>query len=243
MDNTTSCAYLKNLLAAEIWEWCIQRNIWLSVAHVAGTSNVEADILSREINDDLEWALEENIFQKILHKFGKLEVDLFASRLNHKLPKYVALRPDPKAIAVDAFSMSWSNSYFYVFAPFSLTRMILRKIVEDEAEAVLAAPIWPTQSWWPSLLQLLVGHPVQLPKTQDILYLPNQPEKKHPLGKLKLGVFPLSGKFWKANKFRQSLSSSYYSRGEVPPKTSMKLTSKNGLNFQVLEKWIHLSPL
>lgn len=232
-----------NLLAAEIWEWCIQRNIWLSVAHVAGTSNVEADILSREINDDLEWALEENIFQKILHKFGKLEVDLFASRLNHKLPKYVALRPDPKAIAVDAFSMSWSNSYFYVFAPFSLTRMILRKIVEDEAEAVLVAPIWPTQSWWPSLLQLLVGHPVQLPKTQDILYLPNQPEKKHPLGKLKLGVFPLSGKFWKVNKFRQSLSSSYYSRGEVPPKTSMKLTSKNGLNFQVLEKWIHLSPL
>lgn len=138
----------------------------------------------------MEWALEENIFQKILHKFGKLEVDLFASRLNHKLPKYVALRPDPKAIAVDAFSMSWSNSYFYVFAPFSLTRMILRKIVEDEAEAVLAAPIWPTQSWWPSLLQLLVGHPVQLPNTGHSVS--TQPTREEaPTGKTKTGCFSI----------------------------------------------------
>ena len=127
-DNTTSCAYLQNFggkkrdlneLAIDIWNWCTAHSIHLSVSHVAGISNVEADELSRKIKDDLEWALDANIFQEIVDRFGKPDIDLFASRLNHKLKKYVSFRPDPNAMAVDAFSMSWTKHYVYIFAPFS----------------------------------------------------------------------------------------------------------------------------
>ena len=44
-DNTSSCAYLRNfggkkrylnVLAIDIWNWCISRNIHSSISHVAG---------------------------------------------------------------------------------------------------------------------------------------------------------------------------------------------------------------
>ena len=64
-DNTSSCAYLRNfggkkrylnVLAIDIWNWCISRSIHLSISHVAVCLNVEADELSRELNlnEDLE---------------------------------------------------------------------------------------------------------------------------------------------------------------------------------------------
>ena len=54
MDNSTSCTYVNkfggktdelNNLAREIWMWCIDKNIFISAAHVAGTENNEADRL------------------------------------------------------------------------------------------------------------------------------------------------------------------------------------------------------
>ena len=44
-----------------------------------------------------------DIFQEIVCRFGQPDIDLFASRLNHKLEKYISFRPDPNAMAVDAF--------------------------------------------------------------------------------------------------------------------------------------------
>ena len=58
-DNTSSCAYLRNfwgekrylnVLAIDIWNWCISCNIHLSISHVAGFLNVDADELPRWLN-------------------------------------------------------------------------------------------------------------------------------------------------------------------------------------------------
>ena len=56
--NTLSCAYLQYFGWKEkidIWNWCISGNIHLSVPYVAGLHNMEANDLSRKLNDDLEW--------------------------------------------------------------------------------------------------------------------------------------------------------------------------------------------
>ena len=42
---------------------------------------------------------------------GPLCIDLFVSQTNHQLPEYCSWRPDPTAMAVDAFSVSWSLSF------------------------------------------------------------------------------------------------------------------------------------
>ena len=44
-----------NCLAIVIWEWCLQRNIWLICSHIPGKNNDQADRLSREFNDQIEW--------------------------------------------------------------------------------------------------------------------------------------------------------------------------------------------
>ena len=53
---------------------------------------------------------------------------LFISRsVNHKLEKYVSRRADPKAMAIDAFSLTWANECYFIFPPFSLIGRILKK--------------------------------------------------------------------------------------------------------------------
>lgn len=143
MDNTTSCSYVTkfggtteelNILARDIWFWCIERAIHLSVAHVPGVDNNEAGAESRTVNDDTEWSLTTKVFDAIKNIHPKISVDLFASRTNYKLAKFVSRRQDPEAYAIDAFAMAWSNEVFYMFPPLSLIGRILQKVQEDRTE-------------------------------------------------------------------------------------------------------------
>ena len=47
-------------------------------------------------------------------------IDLLVSRLNNQFPQYVSLKPDPGAVAVDAFSLNLRYLKFYAFPPFSV---------------------------------------------------------------------------------------------------------------------------
>ena len=220
MDNTTSCYYLENYggkytelnkLAQDIWMWCIDHKIHLSACHVAGSSNCTADKLSRDGNDDLEWSISKNIFDKLYARFPMLQIDLFASRLNSKLPLYISRYPEKDSYAVDAFTISWSSDNYYIFAPFSLTARILKKIEDDQTEmALIILPLWPGQVWWPILTNMIIGNCLILPSSQQILTLPHRPERKHPLKKMKLVAFPISGKHWRSKEYRdrQQTSSS-----------------------------------
>ena len=54
----------------------------------------------------LEWKPRESVFKQIVSTFGKPDIDLFASRINHQLPNYISWKPDPGAKAIDAFSIT-----------------------------------------------------------------------------------------------------------------------------------------
>ena len=47
------------------------------------------DAESRKLRDNLEWSLHDTLFEKIIAKFGKPNIDLFASRANFKVDKYI----------------------------------------------------------------------------------------------------------------------------------------------------------
>ena len=51
---------------------------------------------------DLLSSIPDDQFEKIYKKWGTPEIDLFASRLNHRVLRYCSWRPDPHAYAVDA---------------------------------------------------------------------------------------------------------------------------------------------
>ena len=68
-------------MALKIWNWAIDRDIWLTAVHKPGIENVEADHESREFRESLEWMLDPKFFTQICETFGTPAIDLFASRL------------------------------------------------------------------------------------------------------------------------------------------------------------------
>ena len=70
------------------------------------------------LNLDLEWMLSASIFSGIVALFGKPDIDLFASRLDAQVEDYVSWKPHPMAKFVDAFTIDWSQFFFYAYPPF-----------------------------------------------------------------------------------------------------------------------------
>lgn len=74
-DNTTTVMYINkmggvrsprcNKIASLIWDWCEKMENWVLAAHIPGTENVLADALSRDFSNNVEWCLNDVIFDLI----------------------------------------------------------------------------------------------------------------------------------------------------------------------------------
>ena len=115
-DNTTVVSYINKeggmrsgSLCALLWRllsWCNHRQIILQARHIPGRLNVIADKLSRHHQViQTEWSLHQEVFNQICNKWHWPQIDLFATRYNNKLPKFVSPVPDQKALAIDALSL------------------------------------------------------------------------------------------------------------------------------------------
>ena len=69
---------------------------------------------------------------------------LFAQLKCQSLAHTSSYRPDPEAIATDAFSLNWSNLKFYAFPLFSVTPPVLNKLTTEGAQGICPLPDWPT---------------------------------------------------------------------------------------------------
>lgn len=105
---------------------------------------------------------------------------------------------------------------------------VLQKIMEDQAEAILVIPVWHTQSWWPKLITLVKEPGYLLPSPQTILQLPHKPEYRHPLKKMRMAVFNISGKPYTNKVSRNNLLKSLLMGGELPPEPNMPATLSDG---------------
>ena len=124
-DSVTAIAYNNDMggiksetcnnIACRIWNFCTENKLWTSPAHIPGKDNIETDQQSRILQDATEWKLHRELFQKLVDKFGKRDVDLFSSRINRKLKRYVSWHPEPETMAVNAFSLTWNDKRFICF--------------------------------------------------------------------------------------------------------------------------------
>jgi hypothetical protein len=97
-----------------------------------------------------------------------VQIDMFATRENRKLEKFVSPGPDILAVESDAFSISWRNVLIYAHPPIVLIPQTLRKIEGEEAQGVLVIPLWKGQPWWP-LLEKIALKKLILGKGDEIL--------------------------------------------------------------------------
>ena len=138
-DNTTVVSYINKQggmkpgsLCALLWRllsWCHPRGIVLRARHIPGRLNVIVDKLSRHNQViQTEWSLSQQVFTLLCSRWTQPQVDLFATRFNHKLPRFASPVPDPTAWAVDALSLQWDQLEAYAFPPVSLIPQVISKL-------------------------------------------------------------------------------------------------------------------
>jgi hypothetical protein len=183
VDNSTAVAYLKrqggtrsNQLMAvtyRIFRMMEDHHVTLVCRHIPGRLNVHADRLSRQGQIlPTEWSLHPRVVRGLWAVWDTPHVDLFATRCNYQLPCYVSPIPDGQAMAVDALSISWAGMFVYAFPPTAILSQVLTKVLEDRCSMILIAPLWPKQSWFPALLDLLIDTPRVLPLLPRLLKQP-----------------------------------------------------------------------
>ena len=64
-----------NSLARQIWDYCVERHIWISASHLPGCENTEADRESRHFNDRTEWQLASKLVSQIAETIGSSSID------------------------------------------------------------------------------------------------------------------------------------------------------------------------
>nr|CAH7740569.1 unnamed protein product [Callosobruchus chinensis] len=203
IDNVTAIACINkmgstrysglDLLTRSIWDWCESKTIHIFASYINTKDNIRADSLSRNTQDNTEFELNQNAFVRVVERFGQPQIDLFASQVNAKCDMYVSWGPDPDSFGVDAFTLDWSDYYFYAFPPFSLINRVVSKIKTDKATGILIAPDWPTQPWYPIFLSLITTDPIVLLPSDDLISFPSR--KNHLLFRhLSLVFGRLSGK-------------------------------------------------
>ena len=202
-DNTTVVGQLRNqggtksreltLLTRQLLEWTDSHQMVLVPRHIPGKANILADQLSRRGQViETEWSLHPQITSALWAVWDRPMVDLFATSLNAKLPTYVSPVMDSAAWRIDALSFQWEGLWAYAFPPSPLMRQVLSKVKSSTCRLILIAPLWPTQEWFPDLLDLLVDSPRKLPDWPKLLVQPGSSRYHRNLGMLQLHAWLLS---------------------------------------------------
>ena len=121
-------------LSIEIDLFCRSHNIKLQVQWIPRELNVEADILSREIDFD-DWSVSQVFFNFMEQLWGPHTVDRFADNFNAKLVKFNSKYWCPNTSQVDAFSVPWGSEMNWLVPPISLLGKAIKHVKASKARA------------------------------------------------------------------------------------------------------------
>jgi hypothetical protein len=182
-DNSTTVSNLAKQRGApsmvrimrRIFSELAKYNMEVMPKHRPGKLNQVADALSR-LERAGDYSLKRTVFTKGVETLltqeeepeDLLDIDLFATRSNNLLERYVSPTPDEHAVACDAFSITWEGLKPLVHPPIILLTRCLQRITRENVRATIIAPKWPSQPWWP-LLMNIAKKSTTLGRSEDIL--------------------------------------------------------------------------
>ncbi|XP_028306693.1 uncharacterized protein LOC114465708 [Gouania willdenowi] len=178
-DNTTVVSYINRQggtrslpllkLTHSLLMWGSVHFLSLRATHVPGRLNLGADLLSRGGPLVREWRLHPLVVAQIWVRFGRAEVDLFASRANAHCPLFFSITDHNAPLGMDALAHPWPNMLLYAFPPVEMILPVLERVRRQGLSLILVAPRWPAKSWYAEIINLLAAEPWQLPLRRDLL--------------------------------------------------------------------------
>ncbi|XP_042583419.1 uncharacterized protein LOC109076134 [Cyprinus carpio] len=99
----------------------------------SGRLNSGKDLLSRQSLEEGEWRLHPQVVDLIWQKFGRAEVDLFASSMTTHCPLWFSLSPS-SPLDLDTLAHEWPRTNLYAFPPVRLLPVILFRVRSDRVE-------------------------------------------------------------------------------------------------------------
>ena len=168
-------------LCALLWRiltWCTRKQVTLKARHIPSRLNVVADKLSRLGQTiQTEWSLLPEVFQAKCSRWHWPQIDLFATRFNHKLPLFVSPVPDSMATAVDALSLPWEDLDAYAFPPTAILGKVVEKLQDSPCKRIILIALgWPNMPWFWDLVAMASQIPLSLPNllTQPFNQIPHR---------------------------------------------------------------------
>lgn len=76
--------------------------------------------------------------------------------------------------------LSWKGKYVYISPPFSMLSKVVERLQKDQTSALVVAPLWRTQDWFPKMRQMLISQPVLLQKEESLLQVTHDMTKGVP---------------------------------------------------------------
>ena len=125
-------------------------------------------------------------------------VDLFTTRLNHRLPVCFSPVADAMSIGMDAILQPWDNVEVYAFPPFGMVHQVLLKVHKSvNCTMTLIDLFWPQQS----LLDLLIEVLGLFPQRKDLLRQPH-------FHRLHRNLHMLCMTAWRTSRYQPYISAS-----------------------------------
>lgn len=101
---------------------------------------------------------------------------------------------------------------------FSMLSKVVERLQKDQTRALVIAPLWRTQDWFPKMRQMLISQPVLLQKEESLLQVTHDMTKVYPLWpKLQLMACCLSGQDSDIKRFQRKLAMSSWNCGGLAP--------------------------
>ncbi len=109
------------------------------------------------------------VVELIWREFGQAQMDLLASRETSYCPLWFSLT-HPAPLGEDVRVQTWPMLRLYAFPPIALLPGVLEGVRRgrDRVLLLLIAPRWSGRVWFPDLISLLDGPPLELPIRRSI---------------------------------------------------------------------------
>ncbi|KAA6370693.1 MAG: hypothetical protein EZS28_033779, partial [Streblomastix strix] len=159
-DNSTAVFDIKKWRAStsliketkQVHQTIEKLGIQILITHLPGVRNEIADALSR-LSRAGDYKLKEKIFRQICLQMNlNPTIDLFSHHFNNLLPRFMSTIRGHGETAIDALNKTWKKELPWIHPPILLLPAVLKKIREEQFEAMIIAPLWPGQIWYTELV-------------------------------------------------------------------------------------------